>query len=438
MTDRSPASPAAETRVLERAVCSGCGCFCDDIGLTYEGEKLVEVERACSLGEAWLRKAGPLEATAMVAGKIVAADAGIEAAAGLIAAAAAPVVEGLAGLSLEAAREAVLLARDVGAVLLPRPCPTDSYLRAGLDAPEFTATLGKVRTTADLVIFWRADPLQTHPRHLERYSYSPPLLNENERTLVVVDELTADSDHETAGQATHCVGLESSGSDLELVAVLEMLLRSKRLDHLKDSDSKTTVDSARNLAELIGRATHTHVFLGLDAAESQALCDALHGMAARVRAEHHVSISSLPAVGNTWGAQEVSTWLLGAPAPLWPGCCDGECVEGLRMLSAGADLAADAFDLCLSLGVEGDGETSEPASGGQKVPRISLGRAHDNTADVSFAVSGLDPRLNASVMRSDGIVLTLSGDSAQGVEDPAVGILRSLRERVASTAEVRR
>lgn len=438
MNERSPTSPTAETRVLERAVCSGCGCFCDDIGLQYEEGLLTKIERACPLGEAWLRQTRPLEATAMIAGKTVDLDTAIAEAASLIAAAVAPVVEGLAGLSLEAAREAVLLSRDVAAVLLPAPSPSGAYLRSGLDAPEFTATLGKVRTTADLVVFWRADPLRTHPRHLERYSYSPPLLNEKQRTLVVVDELSVGAEHETARQATHCLELASSQHDRDLIVVLELLLRSKRVDHLKNETSTATLTQAGLLAELVSRATHTHVFVGVDAAASQALCDALHGMAARVRAEHHVSVSGLPAAGNTWGAQEISTWLLGAPAPLWLASGAGEAANSLQMLSSSTSLSDDAFDLRMSLGADLPGELIQQPARKHSAPRIALGPQHDHTADVSFAVPGLDPRLNASVMRSDGIVLTLCGDTSQGVDDPAVAILRSLRERVTSTVEGQR
>ena len=37
-------------------------------------------------------------------------------------------------------------------------------------AGESTCTLGEIKNRADLVIFWGSDPVETHPRHLERYS----------------------------------------------------------------------------------------------------------------------------------------------------------------------------------------------------------------------------------------------------------------------------
>ncbi len=38
---------------------------------------------------------------------------------------------------------------------------------------ESTCTLGEVKNRADLVIYWGANPVQTHPRHFERYSMLP-------------------------------------------------------------------------------------------------------------------------------------------------------------------------------------------------------------------------------------------------------------------------
>ena len=41
------------------------------------------------------------------------------------------------------------------------------------EAGESTCTLGEVKNRADLVIFWGSDPVESHPRHLERYSRRP-------------------------------------------------------------------------------------------------------------------------------------------------------------------------------------------------------------------------------------------------------------------------
>src|SRR5437763_3925312 len=41
------------------------------------------------------------------------------------------------------------------------------------EAGESTCTLGEVKNRADLVIFWGLNPVESHPRHFERYSVLP-------------------------------------------------------------------------------------------------------------------------------------------------------------------------------------------------------------------------------------------------------------------------
>lgn len=440
MNDRPPVTAPAGPLLLDRAVCSGCGCFCDDIALRYEDGQLATIDRACSVGKAWLGQPHSLEPSATITGKPVEMEQAIDEAARLIGSSKAPVIEGLANLTLESAREAVLLARELSAAIVPHPLPSSAFLRAGWEAPEFTATLGKVRTTADLVIFWRADPLTTHPRHLERYSHFPPLLSEGTRTLVVVDELTPSKDHLTAQEATHCFDLASGTSsfseDLELIVTLELLLRSKSIEHLKDGSHQATLEKASRLAGLISDANHAHLFVGVEASESPAVCDAVHGLAARVRNEHHISVSSLPPAGNTWGVQEIATWLLGAPVPLSLASSDCGEADAVHCLSANHSMSPDAFDLRLRLGWGMPGDVAEHDPAAADTRRITFGTQLDPAAEVSFVVPGLDPRLNGTVMRSDGIALTLCGDASQGVADPTVEILQKLRSRVPIAAEV--
>ena len=43
----------AGTRVVEHAICTFCGCVCDDIGLTVEGHRITKAKNACVLCKAW-------------------------------------------------------------------------------------------------------------------------------------------------------------------------------------------------------------------------------------------------------------------------------------------------------------------------------------------------------------------------------------------------
>jgi formylmethanofuran dehydrogenase subunit B len=39
--------------VVPHAVCTFCGCTCDDIELHTEGARIVKAKNACRLGESW-------------------------------------------------------------------------------------------------------------------------------------------------------------------------------------------------------------------------------------------------------------------------------------------------------------------------------------------------------------------------------------------------
>ena len=55
-----------------------------------------------------------------------------------------------------------------------------------------SATLGEVKNRADVVVFWGADPVVSHPRHWQRYSVEPRgrFIPQGRagRTVIVVDQ----------------------------------------------------------------------------------------------------------------------------------------------------------------------------------------------------------------------------------------------------------
>lgn len=142
------------------ATCAGCGCLCDDIEVTDGG-----LVRTCALGDAWFAiEARP--PVARVDGLEVSVKEAAEVAAAILREARAPLVHGLAGTSCEAQRRAVALAEAAGAVI-------DAGAAVNATIGWSTATFGEIRDRAELVVFWRADPVVTHPRLLERLRIDP-------------------------------------------------------------------------------------------------------------------------------------------------------------------------------------------------------------------------------------------------------------------------
>lgn len=105
--------------LVKNAVCTFCGCVCDDIELHTDGDRIVKAKHACSLGDAWFlhHTAEPLLPAAYVDGREASLEEAIGAAADILEAAAYPLTYGLSNLTCEAQREAVALAELLGGVI---------------------------------------------------------------------------------------------------------------------------------------------------------------------------------------------------------------------------------------------------------------------------------------------------------------------------------
>ncbi len=108
-----------ELTVTKNAVCTFCGCVCDDIELHADAERIVETKRACILGEAWFKNhtAERHFPDALIDGREATVNEAVEAAAEFLHAADMPLIYGLSNVTCETTREAVRLAGLVGAVI---------------------------------------------------------------------------------------------------------------------------------------------------------------------------------------------------------------------------------------------------------------------------------------------------------------------------------
>jgi formylmethanofuran dehydrogenase subunit B len=107
------------TSIVPHAVCTFCGCTCDDIELTVEGDRIVKAKNACSLGDSWFKyhTAEACYPAAVIDGKPTNLDAAVEAAADILANAGYPLIYGLSNMTCEAQKNAVTLAESLGGAL---------------------------------------------------------------------------------------------------------------------------------------------------------------------------------------------------------------------------------------------------------------------------------------------------------------------------------
>jgi formylmethanofuran dehydrogenase subunit B len=217
--------------IVEDFACTLCSCVCDDLRLTVDGDRIVRAERACVLAEPWLLSQGSRQPpAARVDGKTVSLEAAIARAADLLSQARYPLIFGLSQSSTDGQRAAVRLAETIGATI----DTTASHghgpsIIAVQQVGESTCSLGEVKNRCDLVIFWGCNPVETHPRHLERYSADCAGLfvpdGRRDRTLVVVDVMPT----ATSQRADAFITVEPAG-DFELLWALRWLLRGQQLE----------------------------------------------------------------------------------------------------------------------------------------------------------------------------------------------------------------
>src|SRR5437588_10238774 len=98
----------AELKVVENATCTFCGCVCDDMELTVEGNHITKAKNACVLGKAWfLNHHIEDRPVATISGQPASLDEAVERAAQILATARYPIVYGLSDTTCQAQRVAV-------------------------------------------------------------------------------------------------------------------------------------------------------------------------------------------------------------------------------------------------------------------------------------------------------------------------------------------
>jgi len=101
------------TRIVEHATCTFCGCVCDDMKLTVDLDthRITKAENACVLGRAWFAEHTVEDRpAALIDGKEATVEAAVEEAARILTEARFPITYGLSDTTCEAQREAVAIA----------------------------------------------------------------------------------------------------------------------------------------------------------------------------------------------------------------------------------------------------------------------------------------------------------------------------------------
>jgi formylmethanofuran dehydrogenase subunit B len=403
-------------KVMTDATCMACGCLCDDLVLAVEQNRIVGAERACDLGRGWFLadhgQAGIQPAT--IQGCPTTPDEALDEAAAILRKTRAPVVLGLTQTSNEAVAAALAIADRLGAAVdIGNAAASIGTLRAIQRVGRVSATLGEVKTRADVVMFWGVDPLVTHPRHWERYSVEPRgrFIPEGRagRTVIVADTRPT----ATAARADLYVpiAVETQG---ETLSALHAVVRGITLDPQRvQRATGMSLENLHSLAQRLTGARYGAFFFGEDLGRGRAGFACVEAALTLVRdlnaGTRRFVILPLGAAGNAPGAEAVLTGQGGSPQSVdfsdaVPRSLAEETSAAVRLERGEADAALIVAD-----DVEGwlpDGARERLA----RLPRIVIApRATVNhpTARVALAAatSGIDAP--GTVTRVDGVVLPL-------------------------------
>jgi formylmethanofuran dehydrogenase subunit B len=350
----------AKLTIINSVACPFCGCLCDDIELTVENGEIIEMKNGCFLSNAkflnfnnelrilkpLMRKNGELVQVSF--------EEALHKSAEILVNANYPVLYGWSSTSCEAQRIGIELAEQLGGVFdnTSSVCHGPSVLgmqEVGIP----TTTLGQVRHRADLIIYWGSDPLSSHPRHMQRYTYfakgrfeestrkvctnqnsieankgmdsenfqpqverdnpdpnfSPPALCEKTRKLVVVDVRKT----LTAEKADVFLQTEPN-KDFELIQTLQMLVNNQEID--VDNVAGVPVKYLSEVAELLVDCNFGVIFFGMGLAQSGGKSRNIEAAIKLVRdLNTRTKFSIMPMRGhfNVTGANIVSAWQTGFP-----------------------------------------------------------------------------------------------------------------------------
>lgn len=313
-------------QVISDVACPGCGCVCDDLRLTCDQGRIVQIDPPCRLAERWYAGIGESNPPASLIDGIDApvVDA-IAKAAEILSAARAPLIYGLSRSSTAGQRAAVALAEQLGASIdtTASLCHGPAIM-ALQEVGEATSSLGEVRERADLVIFWGGDPQQTHPRHFERYSAEPrsELLPQGrqDRTLVVID-----SEPNSTAAAADIVLHVPDRFDFETLNLLRMLLReqtgslgegSVRRDFHWPAKLVAQWDQWQDLVRRMIDCQCGVIFFGLGVSQAKLghhIVAELLRLVAELNAHTHFYARRLRLHGDVTGADNVLCWQTGYP-----------------------------------------------------------------------------------------------------------------------------
>lgn len=431
---RTSASPSP--RIIEDAVCTCCGCVCDDIELHVDGSKIVQAKRACDLGAAWFLNQ-PLDdrAACSIAGQPATVEEGLERAAEILVQARYPLVYGLSDTTVESQRVATAIGDWIGANVdtttsVGHGPSVLAFQRVG----QVTASLGEIRNRGDFIMFWGTDPAESHPRHMTRYSLMPTGRfvpnGRKDRTCVVIDV------RKTESARTADIFLQiGPGGDFEALWALRALAQGLALDPQQvEQDTGQPLSVWQDLMDRMKAARYGAIFFGTGLTATRgthANAEALLALTRDLNKYTRFVACAHRGSGNVTGADQVVTWRTGYPFGInlsrgYPRFHPGEYTASEVLVRGEADAA-------LIVAADPLTRLSQPARQHLlRIPTIALDFRETPTmrqATVAFPVATYGINVPGTVYRMDDVPIVLR-PALESSRPSDTAILQELERRI--------
>ena len=318
MTNPQSSPSVPEASIIRDVACTVCGCVCDDLRLTIQDNRIVELQPGCPLAERWIigqDGADQLPTVTRVDGQPCSMDIAIHRAVEILNQSQAPLIYGLSRSSTRGQQAATQLADFLGATIdtTASTCHAPSIM-ALQSVGESTCTLGEIRHRSDLVIYWGSNPLRTHPRHMERYVDSPGMWTpggRTDRTVVVVDV----EETESAAAADLFIQVDPGG-DFDLLWALRCLVAGVEPSRPSSAIAGVTFETIQTLAKRMMSCRYGAAFFGLGLtkhAPAHANVEALLRLVTDLNAHTRFVARRMRVPGDVAGADTVLCWQTGFP-----------------------------------------------------------------------------------------------------------------------------
>jgi formylmethanofuran dehydrogenase subunit B len=276
---------------------------------------------------------------------------------------------------------------------------------------EPTCTLGEVKNRADLVIYWGANPGESHPRHMARYAVTAKGLftprGRKDRTVVLVDV------RPTASAKAADIFLQiKPGADFEALWALQALVNGKKPEKDTVAETGLTLEQLSYLADKMMQCKFGVLFVGQGLTQTRGRHFNTSAAFLLVRALHkHTKFAIIPmrGHGNVAGIDNVLAWQTGYPFGVnfslgYPRFNPGEYTVVDVLSRSEADAA---------LVIAADPVSNLPAKAVKRlkeIPMIALDTHESETtkiARVSFTTGTAGIHTEGTVYRMDNIPIRL-------------------------------